>query len=228
MDDTPASDGLLSQARALGDPTRIRLFRHLASRTDPVDIAELTEVAGLNHNTVRQHLAVLTASGLVVEERETRTRVGRPRLLYHVDPASAERWDAPGNYAWLARLLAEALSHQVSPREAGRLRGRERAHEFAHGAPALDVFATDHARRGFRPRRTDVGTAVQFTLERCPFVDVAAAQPATICQLHLGLAEGLAEALGDWQVDGLSVRPPHEAGCQLWLRPRDDAPAPRA
>jgi predicted ArsR family transcriptional regulator len=45
-------------------------------------------------------------------------------------------------------------------------------------------------------------------LRRCPFAEVAAADPGTICQLHLGLAEGLAEGLGKLEVDPWSPRIP--------------------
>jgi predicted ArsR family transcriptional regulator len=59
---------------------------------------------------------------------------------------------------------------------------------------------------------------VEFTLRRCPFAEVAAADPDTICQLHLGLAEGLAEGLGQLTVDRLVPRDPHRAGCRLIIR----------
>ena len=59
------------EARALGDPTRHRLFRYIADAPEPVGVAELTSHVGLNHNAVRQHLAVLKEAGLVREETET-------------------------------------------------------------------------------------------------------------------------------------------------------------
>ena len=40
------------QAKALGDPTRYRIFRYVADETDPVGVAELTEHLGLNHNAL--------------------------------------------------------------------------------------------------------------------------------------------------------------------------------
>ena len=43
---------------------------------------ELTGYAGLNHNAIRQHLAILKDAGLVTEEAERRDRPGRPRRLY--------------------------------------------------------------------------------------------------------------------------------------------------
>jgi hypothetical protein len=47
----------------------------------------------------------------------------------------------------------------------------------------------------------------------------AAAAPDIICELHLGLAEGIAEAAGDnLEVKGLIARDPRRAGCRLMLR----------
>ena len=90
------------QARALGDPTRYRLFRYIADAQGPVTVAELTGYAGLNHNAIRQHLAVLRDAGLVTEEAERRDRPGRPRLLYRLRPEAAGEWGTPGAFAWLA------------------------------------------------------------------------------------------------------------------------------
>ena len=93
------------EAKALGDPTRHRLFRYIADAQAPVTVAELTVYAGLNHNAIRQHLAVLKDAGLVTEEAERRDRPGRPRLLYRLHPEAAGEWGTPGAYAWLAGLL---------------------------------------------------------------------------------------------------------------------------
>ena len=54
---------LQEQARALGDPTRHGIFRYVADAQRPVDIAELTDYFGVNHNAIRQHLAKLVSAG---------------------------------------------------------------------------------------------------------------------------------------------------------------------
>ena len=58
---------LQQQARALGDPTRHRIFRYIADSDRPADVTEMTAHFGLNHNAIRQHLAKLVDAGLVVE-----------------------------------------------------------------------------------------------------------------------------------------------------------------
>ena len=70
------------EARALGDPTRYRLFRYIVDSDRPVGVAELTTYVELNHNAVRQHLAVLKDADLVVDEVEIRYRPSRLRLAF--------------------------------------------------------------------------------------------------------------------------------------------------
>ena len=59
-----------------------RLFGPIADATRPVGVAELTDIAHLNHNAVRQHLGVRRAMGLVVDEVEIRYRPSRLRLAF--------------------------------------------------------------------------------------------------------------------------------------------------
>ncbi len=213
-------DELQREARALGDPTRHRLFRYIADAPCPVGVAELTEHVRLNHNAVRQHLAVLKDAGLVVEEVEQRSRPGRPRLLYRLAPETAGRWGTPGAYAWLAALLSDAVRRHLEPRQVGRQEGHRRGAELAGEGESVELLEAEIARRGFRPTRVERGRKVELVLGRCPFSDVARSDPDTVCQLHLGLAEGLAEGLGGLDVEGLVAKDPRRAGCRLTFRRR--------
>ncbi len=212
------SADLQFEAKALGDATRYRLFRYIVEAAGPVGVDELTAHVRLNHNAVRQHLAVLKEAGLVIEETEQRDRPGRPRLLYRQHPEVAERWGAPGSYAWLASLLSAAIRRRQDPRQAGRQNGHRRAAEISGPGDPADLMEQELSRRGFRPLRAERGRRLQFTLGRCPFAEVAAADPGTICQLHLGLAEGLAEGLGQLQVERLTPKDPFRGGCRLSVR----------
>ena len=213
------------QARALGDATRYRMFRYIVNAAAPVGVEELTGHVRLNHNAVRQHLAVLKEAGLVIEETEQRDRPGRPRLLYRQHPEVAERWDVPGSYAWLASLLSAAVRRRQEPRQAGRQDGRRLAAGISGRGDPADLMEQELSRRGFRPARTERGRRLEFTLGRCPFAEVAAADPGTVCQLHLGLAEGVTEGLGQLQVERLTPRDPFEGGCRLTVRRTASGPA---
>jgi predicted ArsR family transcriptional regulator len=209
---------LQREASALGDPTRNRLFRYIANATEPVGVAELTDYVRLNHNAVRQHLAVLKEAGLVVEETEKRNRIGRPRLLYRLHPEAAGLWGTPGPYAWLAQLLSQVVQRNEDPRQVGRREGARLATQLYRAADPIDLFEETLARRGFRPTRSERGRRVDFVLGRCPFAEVASEHPETVCRLHLGLAEGLADAVGDLDLERLVPKNARRAGCRVVVR----------
>ncbi|HEY1988666.1 MAG TPA: helix-turn-helix domain-containing protein [Acidimicrobiales bacterium] len=215
-------DEVQREARALGDPTRHRLFRYILEAPDPVGVADLTDHVKLNHNAVRQHLAVLKEAHLVLEGVEVRRQPGRPRLLYRLHPEAAGRWGTPGPYAWLARLLSDAVRHNLAPRQIGRQEGRRRGAELEGTGNQLDLLEEEMTRRGFRPTRTERTRRVDFVLDRCPFEDVAHTDPETVCQLHLGQAEGLAEAVGGVAVERLEAKDARRAGCRLVVRLEPD------
>ncbi|HET9075657.1 MAG TPA: helix-turn-helix domain-containing protein [Acidimicrobiales bacterium] len=219
-------DSLQQEARALGDPTRHRLFRYIANAAEPVSVAELTDYVGLNHNAVRQHLAVLKDAELVVEELEDRSRPGRPRLLYRLHPDASGRWGTAGAYPWLARLLADAVRRKQDPRQVGRQDGHRRAAELSDLGDGVDLLESEMVRRGFQPVRSEKGRRVEFVLGRCPFSQVAESDPSTVCQLHLGIAEGLAEGFGGLEVERLVAKNPNRAGCRLVVRRETPVAAP--
>lgn len=230
-------DDLQRSARALGDPTRFRIFRYVLGAAHPVTVAELTDYTRLNHNAVRQHLAVLRDAGLVAETSEVRDRPGRPRLLYAPAPEAAGRIGLPDPHEVLARLLSEVLRDSEPPEEVGRRAGLRRAAELlarrrgrptgpdrgndqaARRGAALDALEAELALAGFRPSRRagTGGRPCELVLERCPVADAAAANPGALCALHLGIARGLAEGLGGPAVEALVAHHPRRAGCRLVL-----------
>ena len=211
---------LQTQARALGDPTRHAIFRHIVDAGRPVDIAELTERFHLNHNAIRQHVAKLLGAGLVIEAKAPVSGPGRPRLVYTIDPAAEGRWGTTGPYERLSRLLVEIIRSGRSAEEVGR----RAAGQFRAGAPSGDVaadMAAAMARQGFDPEVRTVRGGWEIALHTCPFATAAVADRQTVCSLHLGIAEGLAEGT-DVEVGQLVAKDPRRAGCRLRL---DAAPA---
>lgn len=199
-----------AQARALGDPTRHRIFRHVADASVPVDVAELTRAFGLNHNAVRQHLAKLVAVGLLRAEAAGPRGRGRPRTVYRAGPAVDSRWGATGPYERLSRWLLALRRSGESPRELGRRLGAQRDGE------GLDVLVAEMGREGFDPKVRRQGARVEVVLRSCPFADAALDSPDVVCELHRGLAEGLAGA--GLVVDDLVVAEPRRGACRLLCR----------
>jgi predicted ArsR family transcriptional regulator len=80
---------LQRQARALGEPTRYRIFRYVAEAGRPVSVAEITAHVALHHNGVRQHLAKLCDADLLTEEFTGGGGPGRPALQYRLASAAS-------------------------------------------------------------------------------------------------------------------------------------------
>ncbi|MCD9622261.1 helix-turn-helix transcriptional regulator [Rhabdothermincola salaria] len=203
------------QARALGDPTRHRLFRYIADAPSAVGVVELTDHVGLNHNAVRQHLAKLVDAGLVTEATARPAGPGRPRLVYRVDPTAASRWEVPGPYERLAQWLSEVIRTGQTPAEIGRLAGRAEHERGPSEDDPIAELTRVMARQGFDPIERRRGSSVDLVLQNCPFETTALADPATVCQLHHGLAVGVADAIGGVVVDDLVAKDPRRAGCRL-------------
>lgn len=52
----------------------------------PKDIEQLTELTGLNHNTIRQTLLALTKGGYTIEHETSPNTEGRPRKAFFLKP----------------------------------------------------------------------------------------------------------------------------------------------
>ncbi len=204
---------LQEQARALGDPTRHRIFRYVADAERAVDVAELTDHLGLNHNAVRQHLAKLVAAELLVSGTVPSTGRGRPRLCYRVAPAVEARWGVESPYERLSTMLVEMLRSGEAAVEVGRRTGVRTTPEEA--ADPIDTLVEEMARHGFDPVVTRDGDDVEVTLRTCPFASAAAGDQRTVCGLHLGIAKGVADLVGGMVVDELVPHDPRIAGCRL-------------
>lgn len=216
------SDEMQLQAKALADPSRFRLFRHIADSGRSVGVAELTELLGFNHNAIRQHLAVLTESGLVAETTEHRTTRGRPRKEYTArDDALHAFRSVSGSYERLASLLLAVISDGREPYavgyDAGLTAGADEQHT-ENTDEAIHLLIRQLAADGFEPTQT---TDTEATLMNCPFADVAADGPGVVCELHRGLISGYLAGRSDNLTGELTPKDPHRAGCLVAIQHRD-------
>ena len=113
-DETTAKPGSeTARHRALGEPARARVLESLRAAGAPLDAGALAARLGLHVSTIRWHLRVLAAAGLVTREREERLRPGRPRAVYRPGPAALGEAGAPA----LLRPVSGELgaSHAAAP-----------------------------------------------------------------------------------------------------------------
>ena len=205
-----------AQARALGDPTRWKIFSYVAESEHGADIAEITSHCGFNHNAIRQHLAKLVDADLVTMHTEKTGGRGRPKLVYRIDPRAESRWGVVGPYERLSALLTEVIRSGDDPVTVGRrVGGRSGLAEAGTDLSVADL-ADEMARQGFDPLVVERRTGAEVVLQTCPFETAAMADPDTVCGLHLGLAQGLTDGSG-YRVDDLVRRDPRRAKCLLRL-----------
>lgn len=206
--DERVDDGALSRAQALADPTRARIHHLLTSAEQPLTIAALARLTGLHRTAVGTHLDRLVRAGLA--EREVSAPAGRGR------PVTVFRAVDPDPYRELSRWLAEGVRTGVGARQLGRAVGERLAGDDT-GADAVAALTLEASRLGFAPELRLRRTAGEFelVLHACPFADLATADPDTVCELHLGLAEGITAHADDIVVHGLRRADPHRGGCRL-------------
>lgn len=211
------SESFRRRSQALGDPTRHALYRWMALVSRPVAVAELVEQFGLNHNTVRQHLAKLRTAELITEQKALPDGPGRPRLLYRLTAEAAADWNDEAPYQRLALMLLEVAAGDATPEEVGVRVGRALGIELPDEADPIAMLVDAMAEQGFAPRVERHGAGVDVVLDHCPFAAAAEEYPEVVCALHRGMAMGTAEAVGGVQKVTLSPKPPRRAGCRLEL-----------
>ncbi|MFN8052522.1 MAG: winged helix-turn-helix domain-containing protein [Acidimicrobiales bacterium] len=197
------------QAKALGDPTRYRIFRYVADETDPVGVAELTEHLGLNHNAIRQHLARLVAAELVTESVAPASGQGRPGLTTGCIRTPRAKWGVPGPYEQLSPGSRRSSEPGTPPSRSVTASGRGRqlgagAAEDPAGA-VVDQMALQRVRADHPPGKEHRRDHAHTPLPSCP----PSSPIRTPCARSArGIATGVAETAGGIVVDELITKDP--------------------
>ncbi|MEP7160793.1 MAG: helix-turn-helix domain-containing protein [Dermatophilaceae bacterium] len=211
-------------ARSVG--TRAAILDYLRSAREPVGVARICDAFGLNHTGVRRHLANLRDAGLVTQHVAAPSGRGRPTLEFEATPAADEP-ALEDSQRDLIRLLLEMVTTGEDARVVGRRAGErlvagvdpsQAAHPSSPG-DALRAVQEAARRMGFEPS-LQVGSdgAEEVLLRHCPFSDGATLAPQVVCELHLGMTEGMARAMGSAAQLSFVFADPHAAGCRLVAR----------
>ena len=239
----PLPTAQVNRRRTQLSTARAGILDVLIDQPEPCTVAALSALTRQHPNTVREHLDGLSDARLVVRTRAAAQGRGRPPWLYGAAP---EAGSTPGSreYAALASALAAHIARtSQQPRtdaiEAGRTWGRELVRQSQMSTGAASESAAPRAaltssgvvvRReavnlldelGFAPS-TDARARI-VKLHRCPLLEAAHQQPEVICGVHLGLARGALEELGNDpdQTERTTLQPFSEPGaCRLELLPR--------
>jgi predicted ArsR family transcriptional regulator len=218
----------LSRLALLDEPVRGALYAYVASKDGAVGREEAARHVGVSRALAAFHLDRLAKAGLLDAgytrlTGKTGPGAGRPAKVYRRGARSFEISVPPRDYAFLARLMAKALSVPGDPhralagnaRKAGREIGLEigrRAGHRAGRARQLQTLTEVLRERGFEPRTDATGNVV---LANCPFDVLSREYTALVCGANLNLFRGLSEALDD-RAKVASVSP-GDGGCCVRL-----------
>jgi predicted ArsR family transcriptional regulator len=210
----------LAAVTALEDPTRRALLEFVSRSADPVGRDAAAEAFGLPRSTAAFHLDRLAEQGLldvVYQRRSGRTGPGsgRPAKLYRRAAGEVSVSVPERRYELAAQMLAAAVeraSGSGMPVTDTLAEAAERAgRELGAGAASLGEVLEAH---GFEPRTEPDGTVV---LGNCPFHQLVADHPQTVCTMNLHLLRGAACACG---MDPETLRlDPAPGRCCVTFRP---------
>jgi DNA-binding transcriptional ArsR family regulator len=127
MASAAAADEPLAIHRALAEESRLRILALLREHPPPLAVSGIARSVALHPNTVRDHLSVLLAAGLVRTHRDEQPATGRPRALYEADerrerlfvPLEFERLSEAESLA-RSRAFLELMLQRRSVREFAR------------------------------------------------------------------------------------------------------------
>jgi len=186
---------------------RDHIVAELQGSPSGLDARELSRRLGLHPNTVRWHLGEL--AGRVSSEAVPSGGRGRPRIVYRLRPESIA--SSPDEYRLLANILSGTIAEMeegaAAAERAGRAWGSYLVERPAPNEPLSPDEATERVaeflgRQGFAPEIA----AGEIRMHRCPFHDLAEAQPEIVCAVHKGLIAGALHELGSGlEVDRLDV-----------------------
>jgi predicted ArsR family transcriptional regulator len=217
-DDDPAR---VAAVAALAEPTRRRVYDHVARQPAPVDRDQVAAAVGLPRTTAAFHLDRLARCGLLdvsFARRSGRTGpgAGRPSKLYRRAAAAVEVSVPERHYDLAGELLAGALDEAdgSGERPSAVLARRARAHgaELGAGVAGRDGVLGLLEEQGYEPRTE--GSAV--VLGNCPFHALAKAHTQLVCGMNLSLLGGVLDAAPDAGLDAELC--PTEGLCCVRLR----------
>lgn len=160
----------------------LHLMQDRADRT----IAEICDETGLHANTVREHLQRLIEGGYVIATPEHRTTRGRPRTLYSAatgepgasSPIAREKVDAAARRGDLMRSVLHTDGSDL---------GRDATYQ-------LDALVEHLEESGFEPVVDDAELVIELT--PCPHAAALPEHRRLLCQVHLGLMQGVLSEAG--------------------------------
>jgi predicted ArsR family transcriptional regulator len=204
----PTSGPDLASLSNLDDPVRRRLYEVVSQRREPVSRDEAAAAAGIGRALAVYHLDKLVESGLLTASYQrppgrSGPGAGRPAKRYTRSDREFAVSVPPRQYELAARLLVQVVESDPSDHnrtvliDAARRLGSELSGQFRPRGSSttgtgqqLESILSGH---GYQPAPDGDGF---IRLRNCPFHHLVQHHRDTVCQMNLGLIEGMVTGLG--------------------------------
>ena len=178
--------------------TRERILQTIKAHGQTT-IADLAETLTISTISVRHHLSVLQAEGLVAST-EVRHGVGRPHLAYSLTEAARERFPAKHALRLSTRLLdelklslpAEAIESMFARMAEGIVAEYAAKLEGKSLEAKMELLVEMLGAEGFMARWNRTGETISLTEYNCPYLRLGQKHPEVCAMDHALISQVLA------------------------------------
>lgn len=202
-------ENTLKVTNIMSDPTRFEIYQYLIENHENVNVNQVAEIFDIHPNVARLHLSKLEDINLVTSELLKTGKGGRPGRQYKLSDKVIELNFPARDYKILSSIALESLMELGEPgKEAlyqtGKKYGMEAIKNYTENESprtSIDdkIAMLENAGRmlGMYPSFTHdpASNSISFSVNNCPFKEVANENDELICDMHHSFLKGMFEAL---------------------------------
>ncbi|WP_085508859.1 helix-turn-helix transcriptional regulator [Thalassobacillus devorans] len=197
----------LKITNVLSDPTRFHIYEFIVKKNADVTVQDIAEAFEIHPNVARLHLSKLEDVNMLHSHTKKTGRGGRPSRVYNLSKEVVQLHFPFRDYQLLAQIAFEAFAGmgeagQEALYTTGKKFGKEMMEREASHASHLDragkleVLKAAAEMTGLFPEfHNQTDDTIVFTVNNCPFKEVASHQKQLVCEMHSHFLKGMFEAM---------------------------------
>ncbi|MHA6250977.1 helix-turn-helix transcriptional regulator [Oceanobacillus sp. CAU 1775] len=202
-------ENTLKITNVMSDPTRFDIYQHLIEKREYVNVNQIAKLFDIHPNVARLHLSKLEDIKLVASELVKTGKGGRPGRQYRLSDKVVELNFPARDYKILSSIALESLMELGEPGkqalyQTGKKYGIEAINNYTENLTSNTlmedkiIMLEDAGRMlGMYPTFTynEETNSISFSVNNCPFKEVAHKNHEMICDMHHSFLKGMFEAL---------------------------------
>ncbi|GAB3791348.1 helix-turn-helix transcriptional regulator [Virgibacillus kimchii] len=200
----------LKVTNVLSDPTRYNIYQHIIQNQREVSVVDIAEKFDIHPNVARLHLSKLEDINMVKSYSKKSGKGGRPSRLYRLSDEVIELNFPHRDYKMLATIALESFLDLGEPgRKALYRTGKEygtKVMEHYQKMPVNQELTVKQKLTILQDAGTMLGMypnfeyneemeSIRFSINNCPFKEVAVHNHTMICNMHHSFIKGMLEVL---------------------------------